>query len=100
LIEALRYEGPFGDPDTSDYYTFKMNFLEISGLALPAEGHNRLREHRKTYPCQAYKIMHGFWGMGQIIPRLLDQMPRGGGRRLGRAMNSQPTPPPLIRIPL
>ena len=22
---------------------------------------------RKTYPMQAYKIMHGLWGMGQMM---------------------------------
>ncbi len=32
----------------------------------------------KTYPMQAYKIMHGLWGMGQMIPRLRDQIPRDG----------------------
>ena len=39
-------------------------------LALPAEGvfHNLVFVSiRKTYPMQAYKIMHGLWGMGQMM---------------------------------
>ena len=65
-----------------------MNFPEIVDIVLPAEGvfHNLVFVSiRKTYPMQAYKIMHGLWGMGQMIPRLRDQIPRGGGRRRGRA---------------
>ncbi len=49
---------------------FKMNFPEITDLALPAEGvfHNLVFVSiRKTYPMQAYKIMHGLWGMGQMM---------------------------------
>src|ERR1051325_7732050 len=49
---------------------FKMNFPEIVDLALPAEGvfHNLVFVSiRKTYPLQAYKIMHGLWGMGQMM---------------------------------
>jgi 4-hydroxy-3-polyprenylbenzoate decarboxylase len=49
---------------------FKMNFPEIVDLALPAEGvfHNLVFVSiRKTYPMQAYKIMHGLWGMGQMM---------------------------------
>ncbi len=48
----------------------KMNFPEIADIALPAEGvfHNLVFVSiRKTYPMQAYKIMHGLWGMGQMM---------------------------------
>jgi 4-hydroxy-3-polyprenylbenzoate decarboxylase len=47
-----------------------MNFPEIVDIALPAEGvfHNAVFVSiRKTYPMQAYKIMHGLWGMGQMM---------------------------------
>jgi len=47
-----------------------MNFPEIVDMALPAEGvfHNLVFVSiRKTYPMQAYKIMHGLWGMGQMM---------------------------------
>jgi 4-hydroxy-3-polyprenylbenzoate decarboxylase len=49
---------------------FRMNFPEIVDLALPAEGvfHNLVFVSiRKQYPYQAYKIMHGLWGMGQMM---------------------------------
>ena len=49
---------------------FQMNFPEIVDLALPAEGvfHNLVFVSiRKQYPNQAYKIMHGLWGMGQMM---------------------------------
>jgi 4-hydroxy-3-polyprenylbenzoate decarboxylase len=49
---------------------FQMNFPEIVDLALPAEGvfHNLVFVSiRKQYPWQAYKIMHGLWGMGQMM---------------------------------
>ncbi|HYE31981.1 MAG TPA: menaquinone biosynthesis decarboxylase [Methylomirabilota bacterium] len=49
---------------------FKMNFPEIIDIALPAEGvfHNLVFVSiKKTYPMQAYKIMHGLWGMGQMM---------------------------------
>ena len=49
---------------------FKMNFPEIVDIALPAEGvfHNLVFVSiRKTYPMQAYKIMHGLWGMGEMV---------------------------------
>ena len=39
-------------------------------IALPAEGvfHNLVFVSiKKTYPMQAYKIMHGLWGMGQMM---------------------------------
>jgi 4-hydroxy-3-polyprenylbenzoate decarboxylase len=48
----------------------RMNFPEIIDMALPAEGvfHNLVFVSiRKQYPWQAYKIMHGLWGMGQMM---------------------------------
>jgi len=39
-------------------------------IALPAEGvfHNLVFVSiKKTYPMQAYKIMHSLWGMGQMM---------------------------------
>ena len=88
-----------GIPPMEDFYIggasvklflpiFKMNFPEIVDIALPAEGvfHNLVFVSiKKTYPMQAYKIMHGLWGMGQMIPRLRDQIPHRGGRRRGCA---------------
>jgi 4-hydroxy-3-polyprenylbenzoate decarboxylase len=70
-----------GIPPMEDFYMgaasvklflpiFKMNFPEIVDIALPAEGvfHNAVFVSiRKTYPMQAYKIMHGLWGMGQMM---------------------------------
>ncbi len=70
-----------GIPPMEDFYIggasvklflpiFKMNFPEIVDIALPAEGvfHNLvIVSIRKTYPMQAYKIMHGLWGMGQMM---------------------------------
>lgn len=70
-----------GHPPMEDFYlgsaavklflpVFKMNFPEIVDIALPAEGvfHNLVFVSiRKTYPMQAYKIMHGLWGMGQMM---------------------------------
>jgi hypothetical protein len=70
-----------GIPPMEDFYigsasvklflpVFKMNFPEIVDLALPAEGvfHNLVFVSiRKTYPMQAYKILHGLWGMGQMM---------------------------------
>jgi len=70
-----------GIPPMEDFYmgaasvrlflpVFKMNFPEIVDIALPAEGvfHNLVFVSiRKTYPMQAYKIMHGLWGMGQMM---------------------------------
>jgi 4-hydroxy-3-polyprenylbenzoate decarboxylase len=70
-----------GIPPMEDFYlgsasvklflpVFKMNFPEIVDLALPAEGvfHNLVFVSiRKAYPMQAYKIMHGLWGMGQMM---------------------------------
>ncbi|HZV35500.1 MAG TPA: UbiD family decarboxylase [Verrucomicrobiae bacterium] len=70
-----------GVPPMEDFYIgsasvklflpiFKMNFPEIMDIALPAEGvfHNLVFVSiKKTYPMQAYKIMHGLWGMGQMM---------------------------------
>ena len=70
-----------GQPPMEDFYMgsasvklfmpiFRMNFPEIVDVALPAEGvfHNLVFVSiRKTYPMQAYKIMHGLWGMGQMM---------------------------------
>lgn len=70
-----------GQPPMEDFYIgaasvklflpiFKMNFPEIVDIALPAEGvfHNAVFVSiRKTYPMQAYKVMHGLWGMGQMM---------------------------------
>ena len=47
-----------------------MNFPEIVDITLPAEGvfHNLVFVSiRQTDPMQAYKIMHGLWGMGQMM---------------------------------
>src|SRR3989442_10394695 len=49
---------------------FKMNFPEIVDMTLPAEGvfHNLVFVSiRKQYPYQAFKVMHGLWGMGQMM---------------------------------
>ncbi len=70
-----------GVPPMEDYYigeasvrvflpVFKMNFPEIVDLTLPPEGvfHNLVFVSiRKQYPYQAFKIMHGLWGMGQMM---------------------------------
>lgn len=70
-----------GIPPMEDFYIgsasvrlflpiLRMNFPEIIDIALPAEGvfHNLVFVSiKKTYPMQAYKIMHGLWGMGQMM---------------------------------
>jgi 4-hydroxy-3-polyprenylbenzoate decarboxylase len=70
-----------GIPPMEDFYIgsasvrlflpiFKMNFPEIVDIALPAEGvfHNLVFVSiKKSYPMQAFKIMHGLWGMGQMM---------------------------------
>ena len=70
-----------GIPPMEDFYmgsasvaiflpVFQMSFPEIVDIALPAEGvfHNLVFVSiRKQYPWQAYKIMHGLWGMGQMM---------------------------------
>lgn len=70
-----------GIPPMEDFYIggasvrillpiIQMNFPEIRDIALPAEGvfHNLVFVSiRKQYAWQAYKIMHGLWGMGQMM---------------------------------
>lgn len=70
-----------GIPPMEDFYmggasvavflpVFRMNFPEIVDIALPAEGvfHNLVFVSiKKQYAWQAYKIMHGLWGMGQMM---------------------------------
>ncbi|MCF7668994.1 MAG: menaquinone biosynthesis decarboxylase [Verrucomicrobia bacterium] len=70
-----------GIPPMEDFYIgsatvelflpiLKMTFPELVDLAMPAEGvfHNLVFVSiRKRYPMQAYKIMHGLWGMGQMM---------------------------------
>src|SRR5436305_660010 len=49
---------------------YKMNFPEIVDMTLPPEGvfHNLVFVSiRKQYPYQAFKVMHGLWGMGQMM---------------------------------
>lgn len=70
-----------GIPPMEDFYlgsasvriflpVFQMNFPEIVDMALPAEGvfHNLVFVSiRKQYVYQAFKVMHGLWGMGQMM---------------------------------
>jgi 4-hydroxy-3-polyprenylbenzoate decarboxylase len=70
-----------GIPPMEDFYmgdasvriflpVFKMNFPELVDMTLPAEGvfHNLVfASIRKQYPYQAFKVMHGLWGMGQMM---------------------------------
>ena len=70
-----------GVPPMEDFYIgsasvklflpiLKMTFPELVDLALPPEGvfHNLVFVSiKKTYPLQAFKIMHGLWGMGQMM---------------------------------
>lgn len=70
-----------GIPPMEDFYigdavvrillpVFKMNFPELVDMTLPAEGvfHNLVFVSiRKQYPYQAFKMMHGLWGMGQMM---------------------------------
>jgi len=70
-----------GPPPMEDFYLgtasvriflpiLKMNFPELVDIALPAEGafHNLVFVSiKKSYPMQAYKVMHGLWGMGQMM---------------------------------
>ncbi len=70
-----------GVPPTEDFYmglasvriflpVFKMNFPEIVDMALPAEGvfHNLVVVSiKKQFPYHAMKVMHGLWGMGQMM---------------------------------
>ncbi len=79
--EALYPATVVGLPPMEDFYlgtasvklflpVLKMNFPELQELALPAEGvfHNLVfASIKKSYPMQAFKIMHGLWGMGQMM---------------------------------
>src|ERR1700726_2774871 len=70
-----------GIPPMEDFYmgdasvriflpVFKMNFPELVDMTLPPEGvfHNLVFVSiRKQYPYQAFKVMHGLWGMGQMM---------------------------------
>ena len=70
-----------GRPPMEDFYLghateriflplLKLTNPEIVDYHMPAEGvfHNLVFVSiRKTYPMQAYKIMHGLWGMGQMM---------------------------------
>jgi len=70
-----------GIPPMEDFYLgsasvklflpiLKMNFPELVDIALPAEGvfHNLVFVSiKKSYPMQAFNIMHGLWGMGQMM---------------------------------
>src|SRR2546423_13641451 len=47
-----------------------LNFPELVDMTLPPEGvfHNLVFVSiRKQYPYQAFKVMHGLWGMGQMM---------------------------------
>ncbi len=79
--EAIYPATIVGVPPKEDFYlgsaavrlflpVLQLTFPEIVDLALPAEGvfHNFVFVSiRKRYPLQAYKIMHGLWGMGQMM---------------------------------
>jgi 4-hydroxy-3-polyprenylbenzoate decarboxylase len=70
-----------GKPPMEDFYigdavvriflpVFKMNFPELVDMTMPAAGvfHNLVFVSiRKQYPYQAFKVMHGLWGMGQMM---------------------------------
>jgi 4-hydroxy-3-polyprenylbenzoate decarboxylase len=70
-----------GIPPMEDFYmgtasvriflpVFKMTFNEIVDIALPAEGafHNLvIVSIKKQFPYHAMKLMHGLWGMGQMM---------------------------------
>jgi 4-hydroxy-3-polyprenylbenzoate decarboxylase len=70
-----------GPPPMEDFYmgtasvriflpVFKMTFNEIVDIALPAEGafHNLVVVSiKKQFPYHAMKVMHGLWGMGQMM---------------------------------
>ena len=70
-----------GVPPMEDFYmgtanvriflpVFKMTFPEIVDIALPAEGvfHNLVVVSiKKQFPYHAMKVMHGLWGMGQMM---------------------------------
>ena len=70
-----------GVPPMEDFYmglasvriflpVFKMTFPEIVDMALPVEGvfHNLVVVSiKKQFPYHAMKVMHGLWGMGQMM---------------------------------
>ena len=70
-----------GIPPMEDFYigsasvriflpVFKMTFNEIVDIALPAEGafHNLVVVSiKKQFPYHGMKVMHGLWGMGQMM---------------------------------
>jgi 4-hydroxy-3-polyprenylbenzoate decarboxylase len=70
-----------GVPPMEDFYmgtssvriflpVIKANFNEIVDMALPAEGvfHNLvIVSIKKQFPYHAMKVMHGLWGMGQMM---------------------------------
>jgi 4-hydroxy-3-polyprenylbenzoate decarboxylase len=70
-----------GIPPMEDFYmgtasvriflpVFKMTFNEIVDMALPAEGafHNLvIVSIKKQFPYHAMKVMHGLWGLGQMM---------------------------------
>jgi 4-hydroxy-3-polyprenylbenzoate decarboxylase len=70
-----------GPPPMEDFYigdasvrillpVFRMNFPELVDMTLPPEGvfHNLVFVSiRKQYAYQAFKVMHGLWGMGQMM---------------------------------
>jgi 4-hydroxy-3-polyprenylbenzoate decarboxylase len=70
-----------GIPPMEDFYmgtasvriflpVFQMTFNEIVDMALPAEGafHNLvIVSIKKQFPYHAMKVMHGLWGMGQMM---------------------------------
>jgi 4-hydroxy-3-polyprenylbenzoate decarboxylase len=70
-----------GRPPMEDFYLgdasvrlflpmFKLNFPELVDMCLPAEGafHNMVVVSiKKGFPYHAMKLMHGLWGMGQMM---------------------------------
>jgi len=70
-----------GVPPMEDFYmgtasvriflpVFQLTFPEIVDIALPAEGvfHNLvIVSIKKQFPYHAMKVMHGLWGMGQMM---------------------------------
>src|SRR5256884_6552065 len=86
---------------------FKMNFPELVDMTLPPEGvfHNLVFVSiRKQYPYQAFKVMHGLWGMGQMmfskyIVAVCEEISREKKNQIlfrFCAKNHPPPAPPLI----
>lgn len=79
--DAIYPSTTVGIPPMEDFYmgtasvriflpVFKTNFNEIVNMALPAEGafHNLvIVSIKKQFPYHAMKVMHGLWGMGQMM---------------------------------